>query len=304
MSEDLPARHGAQWDEDDYLALAVLTRAGATVEAVAHQLGRRPSALLGRLRAMAVFAGLEAEPPLRAPEALFAQIAQDKHFDVLALAVDEHAARRAPLWTAAMDTRLQRAWAEERPMLDELAAEVELTPSRTLDRLIRTRIAHDVAEVEQRLGLNPNGDIAARRRLGAEKTSVQLWALILTGGTGSVLHFSLHAQSEGAQAFLEELRPPPDSEPLDGPVAWSILPSVVGELADRAGHIGIFYPEPVTATEPEPEPAAVVDDQSSTRARRARKPRAPRKPRQPRGLADSGASDPRPWPGSRVEEDY
>jgi hypothetical protein len=36
-----------------------------------------------------------------------------------------------------MDVRLQRAWDEGKPRLEELAEELEVLPNRTLDRLIR-----------------------------------------------------------------------------------------------------------------------------------------------------------------------
>jgi hypothetical protein len=290
MSDEQPSRHGELWDESDYLAVAALARSGNDVEAVAHKVQRTTSAVLHRLRLLASYAGIGQ------PETLFATIADDEHFDLLALANDVHTARRDPLWTSNMDARLQQAWDEGQPMLEDLASELQVLPSRALDWLIRKGLAYDTGDVEQRLGLHPDQDIAARLRLSIDKTSVQLWVLVVTDSDGVVVHVSLHAQLAGAEATLEELRPASDDEPLDGPRNWQILPRVIGEPVNRNGLSGTFYPSPAEleqAPEPDLEPEQdVVIEQKPKRARRPRKPRAPR---QPRGLADDDSvAAPRP----------
>ena len=289
MSDEQPLRHGELWDESDYLALAALARSGNDVEAVAHEVQRTPSAVLHRLRLLATYAGIDQ------PETLFATIADDEHFDLLALANDVHTARRDPLWTSNMDARLQQAWDEGQPMLEELAGELQVLPSRALDRLIRRGIAYDIGDVEQRLGLHPDQDIAARLRLSVDKTSVQLWVLVLTDGDGVVVHLSLHAQLAGAEAALEELRPASDDEPLDGPRNWQVLPRVVGEPVNRNGLSGAFYPSPAEPEHaPEPDLESEQDVVIEQKPKRARRPRKPRPPRRPRGLADDDSVAPRP----------
>lgn len=294
MNDQQPLRHGELWDESDYLAIVALARNGDDVQAVADAVQRTPSAVRGRLRLLAVHAGIDR------PETLYATIADDEHFDLLALAADVHADRRDPLWTSTMDARLQRAWDEGKPRLEELAEELEVLPSRALDRLIRKGIASDTADVDRRLGLHPDQDIAARLRLSIDKSSVLLWVLILTDADGTIIHLSLHAQLAGAEAKLEELRPSPVGDPLEAPRNWQIAPRVVGEPVNREGLSGTFYP-PQPAPEPPPavpevaqepleasEPDAVVP--KPKRARRPRKPRAPRQPRRRHGAIDDDSA--------------
>jgi hypothetical protein len=251
-----------------------------SVHLVAFQLHRTESAITSRLRELGAATGLTADE-------LYDAIQDDQHFDLLSLAREEHAKRRMPLWTSAMDDVLYQAWEAGTPTLDLLAEQFGVRPTHVVDRLVLRRLARSTVDAVERLGVDAGSDLGVRMRLAADKTAAMVWALVLTNAAGETVHLSLHAQQGIAHAELDELRPAPGATPdPDVPRFWAILPRVVGEIPPSTGERGAFFDTPATP-EPELPPAA---------PKRTRRPRRPRSARVLKEPSTSSSATPRVLP--------
>lgn len=261
--DERPERYGLQWDESDYRDLAALIRQGRSLEGVSAALGRTLRAVTARLGWLGQLADLDPD------EQLVDVIAQDRYFDVVALARDTHSRSRVPFWTDAMDGELRRAWQDRSPGLTELVTSLDVREAEILTRLVLLDLARNTADAVEHLGCDPDGNVGTWRRIAADRAAVMLWVLILTDATSTPVHVSLHAQADDAHAELEELRPDPDTPPDPRtPRFWTILPRVAGETTARKGESGAFELPP--ETDPAHDPIEAAESAAKRRRRRRR----------------------------------
>lgn len=250
-SAELP-RHYHVWEAQDYRTLVDGCVARLPDAEIARNVGRKLSTVKSHARYL-----VEPDPnddrTGTAWRRLRALLETDPGYDWETVARRTHADEQRAYWDEDADAYLTRAWAaaaaaagrswwrrtgNSAPRMDQLENELGIHEFEIARRLCYRDLATSFAEVVDRFGASPDGALAARARLAAERESVTLHVLTVTDESGVVLHTSLHSNPDIAQKAKDDLTASFVQYPL---AVWTIVPRAVGEKdLGRAGLSGSY----------------------------------------------------------------
>ncbi|WP_148306778.1 hypothetical protein [Nocardia nova] len=194
----MPTRAGALWLTSECRQLIEAIRIGLGVELIATQLQRSRSAVQARCHMLL-------------PERLAAEFKKSEAVDLLGIELDDHpdydweqrlrdhaAAAGKRYWSEAMDAVLFDAWQQGRPW-GEIVAATGATELEVARRCKRRGWAADLAEVADRIGFDPHGEVAA------QLDPAKVWVLIIDGLHSPKQHVSVHRTRGSADITRERL---------------------------------------------------------------------------------------------------
>ncbi|MGY5764184.1 hypothetical protein ACXET9_03155 [Brachybacterium sp. DNPG3] len=152
--QQIPDRRGTPWYPEDYRLLVEGLGARRPLDAIARELGRSPDSLRARAVCLVVHPDDELAIGRRRNwlALLAAEAIVDPDWDWESRARAWHAARRRPYFDAALDERLERAWADGRETLPTIARDVHAREHEIADRCVRIGLARSRREVAEVMG--------------------------------------------------------------------------------------------------------------------------------------------------------
>lgn len=191
-------RAGAVWLTAECRQLVEAIRIGLGVEQIATQLQRSRPAVQARCHMLL-------------PERVAAEFGKSAAADLLGIELDnnpeydweqrlrDHAAAEGKrYWSEAMDDALFDGWQQGRSWA-ELVAATGATELEVARRCKRRGWASDLAEVADRIGFDPHGEVAA------QLDPAKVWVLIIDGLRSPKQHVSVHPTRGSADTTRERL---------------------------------------------------------------------------------------------------
>ncbi|WP_433717171.1 hypothetical protein ACQP2U_42875 (plasmid) [Nocardia sp. CA-084685] len=238
-SIDLP-RHNHDWAAEDYRIVVTGCLVGLSDAEVAKGAGRTLAAVQARAHFLI-------EPDSSDSRAawwrLRDELVLNPDYDWESVVRAKHAAEQLPYWDEAAEEHLHNAWVRTLPVergwlrrsrrasgprMSELEAELGIHEFDIARRLRYRGWAISLAEVIERLGVTPDGALAAKVRVASDRDATTLHVLIVTDDSGAVLHTSVHPTQATAETATNALAAEFATNPL---AMWTISARSVGDGA-------------------------------------------------------------------------
>ncbi|MGW4635551.1 hypothetical protein [Nocardia sp. NPDC004415] len=173
-----PRRAYERWTDDRNVELVELLRAGTDVDELAVRTGRSKTALAAQCHKM-LPPNFRRRTRTRAVEDLAVLVA-DPSYDWREPLREAARRARSLYWDGEMIDVLRHGWDAAR-LLEDLCVEFAASEVEVSRQLLRIGAAENMSEVAARLGCDPNGTLAARLRVAADRIGAAVWVLIVDG---------------------------------------------------------------------------------------------------------------------------
>lgn len=204
-----PLRHGEAWSEREFEHIVFDLADGLTIEHIGQRLQRTAGSVRGQLARLVpkdvVVKVRDREEWLRA------QLAANPGYDWRAVLRSHADSDEHLIWMADEDRQLQAGW-RAATRLPELAAQLRMSESAIVSRLVALGIAGNVADVVDRLGAASRGSVEARARLARGERAEAVYVLVVETAHRPLLSVH-HSQASAEDQLRRTVEDPGQPEP-------------------------------------------------------------------------------------------